>query len=594
IVPRHEIRHSQRAPSSQVAQAPMHFPCIVCQKPSFGNVCPCCEGYVCPAHQAGRDEWCTTCTRAYRSSLEDSALRPIDKAALGLGGLALAATAAAGAAATAPDAVANLVVGPGLALLLAGIVFTVGRSSYLRARFVNRRRNAGLSAPSAPRHESTSERGTPAPEASADIEIMAPEATLASPFEKRLDAMLTPGAGESPLSARAWPGAPEVSNAPIPSEFEDLGRAATTIAPSLSPSGGRELSPATMEAALPRVAEPSEPPPAEGSEYPAIEFKALLSVQKTETEFLPLEALRREEAARALSVAAAREAAQAAVRSLATLPVTSGRSGNGVAQTPLEALPMVRLEALPEASASESASFLVPRANARLPVAPVPTAHAAEDAPGSSRAEIVERTPMNTSPAFAAVSCQIQPKWYPCIPARVSLPDPGDAGLEQSAAAEAEARAAAEAEARAAAEAEQARAAAEAEETHKTAEAVKETFAAEALAVAVPAPEAPVAVDEPRAADSLPSIPFAEALLSLPSIVVTVAPPAPDPLPAALASPGPSAPVVASAARGDRAYGGALSIPPNAFDDEPDRSRRGKGGRSGASGAQAARRARYG
>ena len=40
------------------------------------------------------------------------------------------------------------VVGPGLALLLAGTVYTVGRSSYLRARFVTRRRKAGLSAPS--------------------------------------------------------------------------------------------------------------------------------------------------------------------------------------------------------------------------------------------------------------------------------------------------------------------------------------------------------------------------------------------------------------------------------------------------------------
>jgi hypothetical protein len=76
--------------------------------------------------------------------------------------------------------------------------------------------------------------------------------------------------------------------------------------------------------------------------------------------------------------------------------------------------------------------------------------------------------------------------------------------------------------------------------------------------------------------------------------VVTVAPPAAGMVPAGVTTQTMSASVSPTAARGERAYGGALSIPPNAFDDEPDRARRGKGGRSGVSGAQAARRARYG
>jgi hypothetical protein len=142
LLPRHQIRKSApRGLASHAVQAPMHFPCVVCQKPSYGNVCPCCQGYVCPTHQTGSHEWCSACTRTFAKSLSRSRLGLRSKAGVAAAATALASTAAAGAAATAePAAWANIVVAPLLSLLFGATLFIVGRKWHVRAEFVKTRR----------------------------------------------------------------------------------------------------------------------------------------------------------------------------------------------------------------------------------------------------------------------------------------------------------------------------------------------------------------------------------------------------------------------------------------------------------------------
>ena len=55
----------RRGPSRPLQEVPAHFPCSVCGKPSYGNVCSACGGQICPDHQIGQDEWCTHCVREY-------------------------------------------------------------------------------------------------------------------------------------------------------------------------------------------------------------------------------------------------------------------------------------------------------------------------------------------------------------------------------------------------------------------------------------------------------------------------------------------------------------------------------------------------
>jgi len=107
-------------------EGPKQFPCVVCSGPSFANVCPACHGYVCPAHQAGADEWCQLCRTEYVTESHGIRLRPILSLMLG-----------AGVGATVVGACVSLVAGRGVGTpaLLVGPLIGTGLAAGLVAIF---------------------------------------------------------------------------------------------------------------------------------------------------------------------------------------------------------------------------------------------------------------------------------------------------------------------------------------------------------------------------------------------------------------------------------------------------------------------------
>jgi len=58
------LKASSRRPAAP-ATVPKQFPCIECQRASFGSTCPACKGELCPAHPVGPEGWCVVCARDY-------------------------------------------------------------------------------------------------------------------------------------------------------------------------------------------------------------------------------------------------------------------------------------------------------------------------------------------------------------------------------------------------------------------------------------------------------------------------------------------------------------------------------------------------
>jgi putative nucleotidyltransferase with HDIG domain len=121
-------------------EVPSHFPCSVCAKPSFGNVCAACGGHVCPSHQVGADEWCSVCAREFvrfKKSAELSSLARIGVA--GLVGTTLAI--ALYSASRAPDAgIETLILAPVMVLALWAVVLPVAFRLWQKLAFLERRR----------------------------------------------------------------------------------------------------------------------------------------------------------------------------------------------------------------------------------------------------------------------------------------------------------------------------------------------------------------------------------------------------------------------------------------------------------------------
>lgn len=139
IVPRREALPNKRAPKSRVAEAPKHFPCVACKKPSFGNVCPCCKGHVCPEHQTRTGEWCVLCVREYERSRKASKIDAngiLKMAAV----LAVLAAVAGSRAASVPAAEwYNVALAPLFVVGLASLLMAVARRWRLRSSFVRAR-----------------------------------------------------------------------------------------------------------------------------------------------------------------------------------------------------------------------------------------------------------------------------------------------------------------------------------------------------------------------------------------------------------------------------------------------------------------------
>lgn len=130
-------------------EVPSHFPCSVCAKPSFGNVCAACGGHVCPAHQVGADEWCSVCAREFVRFKKSAELSSLMRAGVGaLVGSTLAI--ALYSASRAPDAgVETLILAPVMVLALWAVVLPVAYRLWQKLAFLERRRKKNRAEPMA-------------------------------------------------------------------------------------------------------------------------------------------------------------------------------------------------------------------------------------------------------------------------------------------------------------------------------------------------------------------------------------------------------------------------------------------------------------
>jgi len=123
-------------PNSDV---PVHFPCVACNKPSFGNLCAACAGQVCPEHQVGPDHWCVLCLREYEKFRDENALPVYLKVTgLALAGFSVGASIT-GVMVSQTFAIWKLIVAPLTMLLLWGVLLPVAHRLWQRKRFVNSR-----------------------------------------------------------------------------------------------------------------------------------------------------------------------------------------------------------------------------------------------------------------------------------------------------------------------------------------------------------------------------------------------------------------------------------------------------------------------
>ena len=135
---------SSRSPIStrsvaDVNEMPSHFPCVACSKPSFGNVCPACEGQVCPDHQIGNDHWCVLCVREWETFRERNSLPGYVKVTgLALAGFSVGASVT-GVMVSQTFAIWKLIVAPITMVLLWGVLLPVAYRLWQRKRFVNTR-----------------------------------------------------------------------------------------------------------------------------------------------------------------------------------------------------------------------------------------------------------------------------------------------------------------------------------------------------------------------------------------------------------------------------------------------------------------------
>ncbi|MEI9936963.1 MAG: HDOD domain-containing protein [Pseudomonadota bacterium] len=136
--------NSSRSPASSrsnsdVNEVPAHFPCVACSKPSFGNICPACEGQVCPEHQLGPDHWCVLCMGEHAKFRSKNALPAYLKVTgLALAGFSVGASVT-GVMVSQTFAIWKLIVAPLTMVLLWGVLLPVAHRLWMRKRFLNTR-----------------------------------------------------------------------------------------------------------------------------------------------------------------------------------------------------------------------------------------------------------------------------------------------------------------------------------------------------------------------------------------------------------------------------------------------------------------------
>jgi putative nucleotidyltransferase with HDIG domain len=130
IVPR---RPSVEPKSSTAPSLPKHFPCVVCDKASFGSTCTACGAYACPEHWLASEQWCTSCATTYRT---ESHTPPWSVVAVSSG---LMATASGTAALASGSGLGSTLVVASLSAVCAATVSVVVSRARERVRFLRGR-----------------------------------------------------------------------------------------------------------------------------------------------------------------------------------------------------------------------------------------------------------------------------------------------------------------------------------------------------------------------------------------------------------------------------------------------------------------------
>ncbi len=135
-------RTAARGAARPLQEVPAHFPCSVCGKPSYGNVCAACGGQICPEHQVGQDEWCTHCAREYPRFKKS--YRPSLRIRAGAGLLVGVSVAVAViSAARHPEAsIARVALGAFMVFALWAVVLPVAYRLWHRLLFLESRRKS--------------------------------------------------------------------------------------------------------------------------------------------------------------------------------------------------------------------------------------------------------------------------------------------------------------------------------------------------------------------------------------------------------------------------------------------------------------------
>lgn len=120
-------------------EVPVHFPCSVCGKHGYGNVCAACGGQVCPEHQDPADEWCVTCRRDFFAFRKVAGLSLWVKLAAGVAVAGTLAVAVVSAVASAESSAANWILGPLLIGALWMVILPVAYRTWIKLSFLSGR-----------------------------------------------------------------------------------------------------------------------------------------------------------------------------------------------------------------------------------------------------------------------------------------------------------------------------------------------------------------------------------------------------------------------------------------------------------------------
>jgi|GEM_PF-1222629 len=127
--------------SERAADLPKQFPCVACGCPTFGNTCPACNGYVCPDHQVGSNEWCTICAQDYQAEKKSVPVPLRAKWAFGALAAAILLSGVLGMLSSGRSGAVRAGFGTLLLGLLMGLLYLVGKTWIVRTRFVRSRPN---------------------------------------------------------------------------------------------------------------------------------------------------------------------------------------------------------------------------------------------------------------------------------------------------------------------------------------------------------------------------------------------------------------------------------------------------------------------